>query len=161
MDYGEDKWEFEWSSNLKRDLIFRLIKETMVQIALQLLTPKLMLIFAINARFLGETTQDTTSLKRWEAFFKDFWNVFNSCIKKIVQLFLQEILDLIISQIRPIVELILKKLLLETIVYYRMALELLLRNCVFPFHFNSNRSNFVIDHVRGADIIPKQTTPDE
>lgn len=161
MDYGEDKWEFEWSSNLKRDLIFRLIKETMVQIALQLLTPKLMLIFAINARFLGETTQDTTSLKRWEAFFKDFWNVFNSCIKKIVQLFLQEILDLIISQIRPIVELILKKLLLETIVYYRMALELLLRNCVFPFHFNSNRSNFVIDHVRGADIIPKQTTPEE
>lgn len=161
MDYGEDNWGLEWNSNLSRDLIFRLIKEVMVQVALQLLTPKLMLIFAINARFLGEDTKDVTSLKRWEAFFKDFWNVFKSCIKKIVQMFLQELLDLIIGQIKPIIELIMKKLLLETIIYYRMALELLLMNCVFPlFNFNLNRANFVIDNVRAADIIPKQTTPE-
>ena len=161
VDYGEDKWGLEWSVSMSKDLVFKFIKEVMVQIALQLLSPKLMLIFSINARFLGEDVKQTTSAARWESFFKDFWNVFRSCIEKIVDLVLQELLDLIISQIRPIVDLILKKLLLETIIYYRMALELLLTNCVFPiFNFNNNRSNFVIDNVRGADIIPKQTSPE-
>ena len=144
--------------NFNKNLIFSFIKEAMVQISMQVLSPKVMLLFAINSKFLGD--EDITDSRHWEQFFKNFWNILRSCIRKIADLILRELLDLVIGQIKPILSLVIKKLMLETIYYYRILLEDLILNCVPKITFGNNTTNMVIDNVDYADIIPKQTVPE-
>ena len=131
----------------------------MIQIAMQILSPKVMLLFAINARFLGDTQEEMTDSMHWENFFKDFWNILRSCIRKISDLVIQALLDLVIGQLKPILVLLAKKLLLETVYYYKILLEEMILACTPVFNFGGSNENLVIDNVNYADIIPIETTP--
>ena len=131
----------------------------MIQIAMQVMSPKVVLLFNINAKFLEDTQEGITDSKHWEDFFKNFWNILTSCTRKIVDLVIQALLDMIIGQLKPIISLIVKKLMLETIYYYRILLEELIVNCVPHIPINTNTQNMVISNVNYADIIPVQTTP--
>lgn len=148
------------SFGYSKNLILKFIKEAMVQIAMQVLSPKVMLLFAINSRFLNDTQEDLTSVANWEEFFKNFWNVLRSCIRRISDIVMQELLDLIIGQLKPIVSLIVKKLMLETIYYYKVLLEELILACTPSPNFSLfETTNMEIANVNYADIIPVQTTP--
>lgn len=147
--------EFSFSKNF----VLSFIKETMIQIAMQILSPKVMLLFAINARFLGDTQEEMTDSMHWENFFKDFWNILRSCIRKISDLVIQALLDLVIGQLKPILVLLAKKLLLETVYYYKILLEEMILACTPVFNFGGSNENLVIDNVNYADIIPIETTP--
>ena len=148
------------SFGYSKNLILEFIKETMVQIAMQVLSPKVMLLFAINSHFLNDTQENVTSLVNWEDFFKRFWNVLRSCIRKISEIVMQELLDLVIGQLKPIVSLIVKKLMLETIYYYKVLLEELILACTPSPDFSLfETKNMEIANVNYADIIPVQTTP--
>ena len=151
----EESTQFLFSKNF----IMRFLKEVMVQVSLQVLSPKVMLLFAINAKFLEDN--GITDSMHWEQFFKDFWNVLRSCIRKIADLVMQALLDLVIGQLKPIIVLVAKKLLLETIYYYKVLLEEMVLACTPKFNFfGNNTENMVIDNVDYADIIPFQTTPE-
>lgn len=143
------------SFSFSKNIILRFIKEAMIQIAMQVLSPKVILLFEINARFLGDNAEDITDSVHWEKFFKDFWNLLIPCIRKMSDLVMQALLDLVIGQLKPIISLIMRKLILETIYYYRILLEDLIANCTPRL----NTSNMAIDNVNYADIIPVQTTP--
>ena len=148
------------SFGYSKNLILEFIKETMVQIAMQVLSPKVMLLFAINSHFLNDTQENVTSLVNWEDFFKRFWNVLRSCIRKISEIVMQELLDLVIGQLKPIISLIVKKLMLETIYYYKVLLEELILACTPSPDFSLfETKNMEIANVNYADIIPVQTTP--
>jgi hypothetical protein len=147
--------EFSFSKNF----VLSFIKETMIQVAIQILSPKVMLLFAINARFLGDTQEQMTDSMHWENFFKDFWNILRSCIRKISDLVIQALLDLVIGQLKPILVLLAKKLLLETVYYYKILLEEMILACTPSFNFGGSNENLVIDNVNYADIIPLETTP--
>ena len=143
-----------------KNMIVDFIKEAIIQITMQILSPKIMLLFAINARFLGDTQENISRSADWESFFKNFWNILRSCIRKISGLVMQALLDMVIGQLKPIISLVVKKLMLETIYYYRTLLEELIE-CAMPIRnlFRNRSSNMVIDNVNYADIIPMQTTP--
>lgn len=151
-----DKYTFKLS------IISGFIKEVIVQLCMQVLTPKVMLIFAINNRFLNENKETMSSLSI-EGFFKEFWNVIKACIKKITEMVMGAILEMVIGQIKPIIELVIKKLLLETIMYYRVLLEQILRNCSMMPMITVNPlfqyGELTIDNVDYADIIPTETNP--
>ena len=115
-----------------------------------------MLIFAINSHFLCDTQENITDSMHWEGFFRNFWNVLRSCIKKISSLIIQELFDLVIGQIKPIMFIVAKKLMLEAVYYYRKLLEELILACT---KFKANTTNLIIDNVNYADIIPVQTAP--
>lgn len=152
----KDKYSFKLS------IITDFINELMVQLAMQILTPKVMLIFAINNRFLNGT-EEAGSIRSIEEFFKDFWNIMKSCIKRITKMIMDALIDMVVGQIKPIIDLVIRKLLLETIMYYRMLLEQVLLACstvsiglINPLF---QYGNLMIDNVDYADIIPTETTP--
>ena len=141
----------------QKDMIMRFIKELITQISLQILSPKVMLLFAINDYFLnGEKTSTKINI---EGFMKDFWNIISSCVLRVANLILESLWDLVLGFIKPILSLVVEKLLLETLLYYKELLIQLLRNCAVYISFNGNSSNFVIDNVNYADIIPTKTVP--
>lgn len=160
---GDTTTEFNVGVNTpftqQKDIITRFIKEIVTQIALNVLSPKVMLLFAINDYFLAEEGQSAKI--NIEGFMKDFWNIISSCVLKIADLLIQSLYDTIIGFIRPILVLIVEKLLLETLMYYKELLINLLANCVPFISFNVNSSNLVIDNVNYADIIPTQTVPEQ
>ncbi|MBP5723912.1 MAG: hypothetical protein J6X18_10130 [Bacteroidales bacterium] len=142
----------------ENNIVYKFLKEIIVQIAMQLLSPKVMLLFAINANFLEETQENITSSQQWEEFFKNFWNIMRSCINSIANVIIQAIVDLIIGQIRPLIRLVAKKLMLESIYYYKE----LIRQLILACSLNLNRlqpENLLIDNVNYADIIPEQNNP--
>ena len=142
----------------ENNIVYRFLKEIIVQIAMQLLSPKVMLLFAINANFLEDTQENITGSQQWEEFFKNFWNIMRSCINSIANVIIQAIVDLIIGQIRPLIRLVAKKLMLESIYYYKE----LIRQLILACSLNLNRlqpENLLIDNVNYADIIPEQNNP--
>ncbi len=151
--------DYDSSFFFNKNIILKFIKEAMIQIAMQVMSPKIVLLFNINARFLEDTQEGITESTHWEDFFKNFWNILTSCIRKIVDLVIQALLDMIIGQLKPIISLIVKKLMLETIYYYRILLEELIANCVPALPIGTNTRNMVISNVNYADIIPVQKTP--
>lgn len=140
----------------QKNIIIKFIKEIVTQISLQILTPKVMLLFAINDYFL--TNKRSTQIDI-EGFLKNFWNIITTCILRIAELILQSLLDLVLGYIRPILVLVVEKLLLETLLYYKELLIDLLSKCAIIPTFGFNFGNFVIDNVNYADIIPQKTTP--
>lgn len=142
----------------QKNIIENFIKELVIQISLQALSPKVMLLFAINDYFLnGEKNSVKIDIN---GFLKDFWNIIRSCVLKIADIIIESLYDLIIGFIRPILVLIVEKLLLETLTYYKEMLSTMLTNCLPNFSFNfGGDKNFVIDNVNYADIIPEKTTP--
>ena len=141
----------------QKDILMRFLREIITQISLQVLSPKVMLLFAINDYFLNE--EGNSAKINIEGFMKDFWNIISSCVLKISDLILESLYDMIIGFIRPILVLVVEKLLLETLMYYKELLINLLTNCLPMISFRGNTTNFVIDNVNYADIIPSQTTP--
>lgn len=152
---GKDQYSFKLS------IISKFINELVVQLAMQILTPKVMLIFAINNRFLGGDKVGT--MRSIEEFFKNFWNIIRDCIKRITKMIMDALIDMVIGQIKPIIDLAIKKLLLETIMYYRILLQQILRDCAFIPSLTVNPlfkyGALTIDNVNYADIIPTEKSP--
>lgn len=141
----------------QKDIIMNFIKEIITQVSLQVLSPKVMLLFAINNYFLNN---DETNVKiDVDGFMKDFWNIISSCILKIADIILRSLFEMVLGYIRPVLVLIAEKLLLETLMYYKELLTLMLENCLPLFTFKNNTTNLVIDNVNYADIIPTKTQP--
>lgn len=151
-----------------KDIFEKFLKEVITQITMQVMSPKVVLLFAINAEFLNKTQEDAMNVEHMkeffnaEEFFKAFKNIFSNCILKIGEILLETLLDFVISALKPYIILIAKKLMLEAVYYYRTLLEQLLSASVPLVNiFNIGKSNMVIDNVSYADIIPKQTEPEE
>lgn len=152
---SDDKYAFKLS------IITKFINELIVQLSMQILTPKVMLIFAINNRFLNGNEVGT--IQSIEKFFKDFWNIIKACTKKITKMIMDALIDMVIGQIKPIIDLAIRKLLLESIMYYRILLQQVLAACAINPSITLNPlfkyGQIMIDNVDYADIIPTETTP--
>lgn len=147
----ESKFNFELS------IIQDFIEEVMTEIIMQVLTPKIMLLFAINEHIMNNDGENKMS--GIIAFFKNFQNLIIELIKKIKDLILQALYDFLMGQIKPLITIFIQKLLLETIYYYKILIQSLIENCTIDFSYNSNRDPLSIDNVVGADIIPSQNRP--
>lgn len=147
----EKRWEMHW------DIITKFINETVVEMAMQVFSPKIMLLYAINAQILNpqEGNNPIDSLKD---FFNNFSNLMENMIAEIANIIMQELYDYLMSVLRPIISLFVQKILIETLYYYQILLEQLVSTCLVGMG-RGNSGNMEIDNVVGADIVKMQTSP--
>lgn len=139
---------------LDKDIITNFIEEFIVQVCLQILSPKIMLLYAINDKIMNPTEEEglTSGIM---SFFKNFKNLMTNMIGQIEEVILNALYDFLMGQLKPIITLFVQKLLLETAYYYKILIEELIRSC----KMNSGKKNVTLDNVYGADIVPVADSP--
>lgn len=146
--------KFSFGLNFIQDFI----QQTVTQITLQVLSPKVAILYSINSAIMGG---DADNIKSWEDFMRNFQNVLISIIKKVKDIIVEELLKFVMEQIQPLLELLISKLVLETLQYYKELIEQLIVDCIpsIPMiSFGSN--NTTIDNVNYADIIQESDAND-
>lgn len=131
------------------DFIMNFIKQTVVQIVLQVLSPKVGILFAINSQILG----DVGELSGWENFMKNFDNLIRNIVDSVKDIIVKELYNFMMQQLKPLLELLINKLALETIKYYKELIMNLIINCIPYWSFGRNALNTEIDNVNYADIV--------
>lgn len=156
------EYESEGSVSIEFDIIRKFLEETVLQIALQILSPKVMILYAINEKVLNPEGQGTLGIVE---FFKKFINLMVSLTKQIFNLIMEYIAEYLMGELKLILYLFVEKILLEKVAYYMMLIEQLITTCTagignLSLSFTGRRNNpLTIEDVRGADIIPVQESP--
>lgn len=146
--------ENEFSFNI--DFISKFIEQTVVEIALQILSPKVAVLYIINSVIMGGKVDDVTA---WVDFIKNWENIIVSIVRQVKDLILQELYNYLMQQLQPILQLFISKLAIETVKDYKDLINNLILNCIPMINLNLGGTNTVIDNVNYADIIPTQTKP--
>ncbi len=149
------------SFRIGADFITNFVKQTAIQIVLQVLSPKVAILYAINSQIMG----DPGNMREWAAFMENFDNLMKNVIVTVKDIIVKELYNFTMEKLKPILELLINKLALETIKYYKDLIMDLIMNCIPSIRLGSNGST-VIDNVNYADIIlenpateTEQTTP--
>ena len=149
------------------NIIFDLIQMTVTEIVMQVLSPKVMLLYALNSYFMGDSADGDFKNINIENFLKGFANLISSMVKQVFELIMEELVKWLMEQLMELITLIIEKLLLERIYYYIEILKRLLAFISMWADFiasffgrgKSINSDTFIDNVNYADIIPKQIKP--
>ncbi len=142
------------------NILFELIKESVVQIVMQVLSPKVVMLFAINSYFMGDITDGDFSKINIQNFLKGLTNLIVSITKQVFDLLIKELIQFLMSEIRPLLILMAEKLLLERVRFYINLLKRLYALLMmFISVFKSNKPISIIDNVNYADIVPMQNEP--
>ena len=153
--------DINYGFTLGADFITNFIKQMVVQIVLQILSPKVGILYAINSQIMGEAGD----LTDWENFIKSFDNLIKNIISSVKDIIVKELYKFMMEQLKPILELLISKLALETIKYYKELIMNLIMNCIPMIGFDAR--NTTIDNVNYADIIANtggeavQTKPED
>lgn len=145
------------SFRIGADFITNFVKQTAIQIILQVLSPKVAILYAINSQIMG----GTGNITEWATFMENFDSLMKSVIVTVKDIIVKELYNFTMEKLKPILELLINKLALETIKYYKDLIMDLIANCIPSIRLGSNGST-VIDNVNYADIIlenpPTETT---
>ena len=142
------------------NILFGLIKESVVQIVMQVLSPKVVMLFAINSYFMGDITDGDFSKINVQNFLKGLTNLIVSITKQVFDLLIKELIQFLMDEIRPLLILMAEKLLLERVRFYINLLKRLYALLMmFISVFKSNKPISIIDNVNYADIVPMQNKP--
>lgn len=152
---SRDKFSFGYS------IIMEIIEQTVTQIVMQILSPKVALLFQINQYIMGDIDPESDVWNcGWENFLKNFENVLVETIKQIKEIILQQLLAWVIEKLTPLLSLFVSKLLLETINDYVTLLRQLVNMCGLGWFSGSGSKNVLaIDNVNYADIVPTKIEP--
>ena len=139
------------------NIIIKIIEECIIQIVMQMLGPKVMLVFAVNSYFMGDPLKFEDPAK----FLIGLVNLITSMVKQLYDIIMKELIRFLMDEIRPLINLMIEKLLLERIRFYIELLKKLISLTeMFYNAFNTNKPKSVIDNVNYADIVPKQNEPE-
>lgn len=144
----------------------RLLHEVVKNVVLQVLSPKVMVLYAINCKIFNDSDTDTSKkVDPIEFMRKNINNLLNSLITQIGNIIVSLLLGFLMKVLQPKIKKFVEKLNLEQAMKYVAQLKLAYRQCVGAYmnwaeYFGGSASNrSVIDNVTYADIIPKQTEP--
>ena len=144
----------------------RLLHEVVKNVVLQVLSPKVMVLYAINCKIFNDNDTDTSKkVDPIEFMRKNINNLLNSLIPQISNIIVSLLLGFLMKVLQPKIKKFVEKLNLEQAMRYVAQLKLAYRQCVGAYmnwaeYFGGSASNrSVIDNVTYADIIPKQTEP--
>ena len=144
----------------------RLLHEVVKNVVLQVLSPKVMVLYAINCKIFNDSDTDTSKkVDPIEFMRKNINNLLNSLIPQISNIIVSLLLGFLMKVLQPKIKKFVEKLNLEQAMRYVAQLKLAYRQCVgadmnWAEYFGGSASNrSVIDNVTYADIIPKQTEP--
>ena len=145
-----DEFKFAFGLNFIKDFL----QQTVTQIVMQVLTPKVAILYQINGAIMGG---EANSLKSWEDFLKNFQNVLFNIIRQVKDIIVEELYKFVMDQIKPLIELVISKIALETVRYYKDLIEQLIKDCIPNFSLPNFSTNTSIDNVNYADITTEAT----
>lgn len=163
----KNKEDKSYSTNFGFDLsfIYVFIEELMVELVLQILSPKVMFLYYINTYIMGSVTNITEwkeafSINSLDEFFAKFSNLIISSCKQIIDILVKQLLNFLLEKISPMLKILTMELLLETIRDYKDLIIQLITVCGIGIPLSlQNTENLVIDDVRYADIVPILEVP--
>lgn len=145
---------------LGENIILELIKSSVTQIVLQVLSPKVMLLYAINSYFMGDITDGDFSKINTNNLFKGLNNLIISITRRVLEILLKELLSKLINELKNLLNDLIRKLLIERIEYYTEILRGILSLIKTFYDTLSNKNNkSIIDNVNFADIVPPNNKP--
>lgn len=146
---------------LGSNIIFDLIKESITQIVLQVLSPKVMMLYAVNSYFMGDAADGDFSKINIKELLKGLTNLIVSIVKQVLEILLKELLSYLLNELKELLNALLRKIILERIEYYLEILQGIL-NLIKMFYnafTKGKKTDSVIDNVNYADIVPPENNP--
>ena len=146
---------------LSSNIIFDLIKESITQIVLQVLSPKVMMLYAVNSYFMGDAADGDFSKINIKELLKGLTNLIVSIVKQVLEILLKELLSYLLNELKELLNALLRKIILERIEYYLEILQGIL-NLIKMFYnafTKGKKADSVIDNVNYADIVPPENNP--
>ena len=143
------------------NIIFDLIKESITQIVLQVLSPKVMMLYAVNSYFMGDAADGDFSKINVKELLKGLTNLIISIVKQVLEMLLKELLSYLLNELKELLNALLRKIILERIEYYLEILQGIL-NLIKMFYnafTKGKKADSVIDNVNYADIVPPENNP--
>ena len=146
---------------LGSNIIFDLIKESITQIVLQVLSPKVMMLYAVNSYFMGDAADGDFSKINVKELLKGLTNLIISIVKQVLEMLLKELLSYLLNELKILLNALLRKIILERIEYYLEILQGIL-NLIKMFYnafTKDKKDDSIIDNVNYADIVPPENNP--
>lgn len=141
-----------------KNIIFTLIEMSITEIVLQVLSPKVMMLYALNAYFMGDIANGDFSQMNVKNLLKGLSNLISKMVKEIFEYFMKELLKFLLDEIQPLINKMLILMAKERVNYYIKLLQQLLSFSKMYHGINTQHKTF-IDNVNYADITPPQETP--
>lgn len=135
------------SYNIKMNLVQELIKSLVFVIVESILSPKIVLLFEINKRLMGDSVESLSI----EDFIKSISGLITEIVTEIRDLILNELLDWALNILRELAEELASMLALEQVEYYSKLMKLLLKACAFKASHRAALDS-KLDEVDYADI---------
>jgi hypothetical protein len=143
------------------NIIFDLIKESITQIVLQVLSPKVMMLYAVNSYFMGDAADGDFSKINVKELLKGLNNLIVSIAKQVLEMLLKELLSYLLNELKELLNALLRKIILARIEYYLEILQGII-NLIKMFYnafTKGKKADSVIDNVNYADIVPPENNP--
>lgn len=142
---------------LGKNIFFDLIKESVTQIVLQVLSPKVMVLYAINSYFMGDAADGDFSKINVKNLLKGLSNLIISIVKQVLNMLLKELLSYLLNELKELLNALLRKILLERIEYYLNMLQRMI--FLIKTFYKNSKTDSIIDNVNYADIVPPENNP--
>lgn len=139
------------------NIIYKMIERIIVSVIMAILSPKIMILLAINAHIMGNELP-----KSFDEIFSGLLNLFITIIRQIKDVILKELYKFLMKQLAPLIELFVSKIVLETIKFYKEILTNLINACFSTSSGgagNGSGDGGAIDDVNYADIVPIENIP--
>lgn len=174
----QDEYSLSQKFAYGESLIKKLIESIVTEIVMNLMTPKVAILFDINSQILGNLFSDVdldifngeswkntaiqqyNKFKDWKTFFQSFENMIFTIIREVSRVIIEQLFIFMMQKIKYYFNLYIKSLILEKLTDYR-DLIMQMMECYMKISgmIKSNRTNLDIDDVNYADIIPIQIKP--
>lgn len=143
------------------NIVLDLIKQSVTQIVLQVLSPKVMLLYALNSYFMGDVSDGDFSKINVEGLLKGLQNLIIDMVKLVLELIVKELLRELLLKIKDLLNAAYKKIIKERLDYYIEIIKGLIS--LIEMFYNSfaggDNPNSVIDNVNYADIVKPLNGP--
>ena len=144
-----------------KNIILDLLKESVTQIVLQVLSPKVMVLYAINSYFMGDAADGDFSKINIKNLLKGLTNLIISIVRQVLDMLLKELLSYLLNELKELLNALLRKIIIERIEYYLEILQgiLSLIKMFYNAFTKGKKPESIIDNVNYADIIPTENKP--
>ena len=138
------------------DIIHKLIKQTVTEIVMQVLSPKVMILYAINKSIMGDINYDKYKENYIDFILKNFKNVIVPIIKSVNNIIGELLVNLLKKKLMPLLTEFTKKIAIEQAVSYATLISNLVKTCGSAASVLLNGGSELstaIDNVNYEDII--------
>lgn len=140
-------------------VVQKMLKLTVTEIVMQTLSPKVMILYAINKAVMGDINYENYKVDYIDFIIKNYKNLIFSIVKSVNNIITELLLDLLNEKIKPLIAEYTKKVALEKSISKGIMLYNMIKTCysagstLYNDIFGDEELKTAIDNVNYADII--------